>query len=63
MKEKAEDEEVEVQDQEVEQEKAQDDEMNAEDEEGNALYWRRVNLMTASEIILEPDEVARIKEI
>lgn len=34
-----------------------------EDEEGNALYWRRINLMTAEEIILEPDEVARIKEI
>ena len=34
-----------------------------EDQDGNALYWRHVNLMKAAEIILEPDEVARIKEI
>jgi hypothetical protein len=32
-----------------------------EDQEGNALYWREINLLEASEIILEPDETARIK--
>jgi len=32
-----------------------------EDQEGNALYWRDINLFTATEIILEPNEVARIK--
>ena len=33
-----------------------------EDVDGNALYWREINLMTAVEIVLEPNEVARIKE-
>lgn len=32
-----------------------------EDAEGNALYWREIDLITATEIILEDDGVARIK--
>lgn len=32
-----------------------------EDAEGNALYWREIDLITATQIILEADGVARIK--
>lgn len=31
------------------------------DHEGNALYWRDIDLIQASEVILEEDGVARIK--
>lgn len=32
-----------------------------EDAEGNALYWREIDLITATQVILEDDGVARIK--
>jgi hypothetical protein len=34
-----------------------------QDQEGNSLYWREIDLMNAYEIILEPDGVARIKNV
>jgi len=35
--------------------------MMARDSEGNGIYWRDIDLVQATEIILEADGVARIK--
>lgn len=34
-----------------------------QDQEGNSLYWREIDLLKAYEVILEPDGVARIKDV
>lgn len=36
--------------------------IRVEDREGNALVWKKINLLEAYEVILEPDGVARIKK-
>lgn len=35
--------------------------LRVDDKDGNAIYWRNLNLLEISEVILEPDGKARIK--
>lgn len=35
--------------------------LRVEDSEGNAIYWRKINLLEVSDVILEPKGKARLK--